>query len=423
MTESFPIMNGKIQINSGDVSIIDVKIDGKSVESIPEKGAGKFFDNAECDNGAIGSWDRNNWRFLISNLTEKKTKCTLNFTTENTLEEQNATSKIENLLMQENNGETLGTIIEDDNSNVRYIGSNPNNYVFFNCKSEEQNSKNCETWRIIGLMNNIKTTLGKVEKLIKIIREKLPVDLSWDSSSVDAKNKYINDGYGVNEWSQANLMTLLNDDYFNAQTNTNHKCYCSRNKYACDCPKWAEIGLNKTAQDMIEEVVWNTGTKFKLEPEVTNSTPLLYQWERSNYDGKQCTEGNTCNDDVKRQTIWEGKVGLMYPSDYGYATAGGGTKKDREKCLYTPLSIWDNALYTNCPNNDWLFKDSGQWTITPDSSSSSAYSVFEIESDGSVGSYYASLKYSIRPVVYLKSSVKITGGDGTQNLPYTLLLN
>ena len=32
-----------------------------------------------------------------------------------------------------------------------------------------------------------------------------------------------------------------------------------------------------------------------------------------------------CNDTVERTISWLGKIGLVYPPDYGYATSGGST--------------------------------------------------------------------------------------------------
>ena len=62
-------------------------------------------------------------------------------------------------------------------ANIRYEGSNPNNYVKFND----------ELWRIIGVFGDN----------IKLIRNEALGDLSWDSSESS-----INRGLGVNEWSQ-----------------------------------------------------------------------------------------------------------------------------------------------------------------------------------------------------------------------------
>ena len=94
-----------------------------------------------------------------------------------------------------------GQIIEDDETpdhNLRYVGANPNNYVSFNK----------ELWHIIGVMNNIDDGTGKKESRIKIIRKESIGEFSWDSSEYS-----INYGRGVNEWSQADLMKLLNPGY------------------------------------------------------------------------------------------------------------------------------------------------------------------------------------------------------------------
>ena len=63
----------------------------------------------------------------------------------------------------------------------------------------------------------------------------------------------------------------------------------------------------------------------------------------------------TCNDGAcPRATVWIGKVALIYPSDYGYATAGGGTT-NRNSCIGTiNTNIWNNSSYSDCKNNDWL---------------------------------------------------------------------
>ncbi len=419
-------MNGKIQVNSGDVSIIAVNVDGKPQDTIPTKEEGKYFESAECSNGAIGSWDSSNWRFLISNLTEKKTKCTLNFATGNVVGEQSGENKMKDLLNQESNKETLGTLVEDDYNNIRYIGINPSNYIYFNCKdSTTQNATNCETWRIIGLMDGIKTTSGKTERLLKIIRkDELSEDLCWDLSDSD-----VNNGNGVNEWSQADLMTLLNDDYFNAKTNSEHKCYNGDDSFdtpTTNCPDWTKEGLKQSARDMIEEVVWNTGGKYWPSKYMS----YLYLGERSDNNEKICSAtgyyARYCTDNVERKTTWTGKVGLMYSSDYGYATDGGADLMKRGRCLYTPLDDWDTVSTNNnyyCPRYDWLLMEIDEWTMTPAPNGATATEVFCVDRDGNISSVAASVGLIIRPVVYLKSSVKIIGGDGSETSPFQLKLD
>ena len=55
-------------------------IDGEWSNEIPGKNDGYIIDKIVCDNGAVGTWDYNNWRIYIDNAT-KKTKCSLFFVT------------------------------------------------------------------------------------------------------------------------------------------------------------------------------------------------------------------------------------------------------------------------------------------------------------------------------------------------------
>ena len=109
----------------------------------------------------------------------------------------------------------------------------------------------------------------------------------------------------------------------------------------------------------------------------------------------------------------------MYPSDYGYATSGGSTT-DRKTCLNTSLGCWSN--YSECYNNDWLSNGYNQWALLPSASSyvaSNAFFLLESAYVMDAGAYY---NFGVRPVVYLKSNVKISSGTGSQDDPFTLEL-
>jgi len=109
------------------------------------------------------------------------------------------------------NLDTTTRLMADTAGNIRYYGADDpdidddlNNYIYFNC--EEYPSTNCEPWRIIGVFDD----------KIKIMRNESIGGYSWDTSSAT-----INDGLGINEWSQADLMKLLNPGYEN---NTGEIC-------------------------------------------------------------------------------------------------------------------------------------------------------------------------------------------------------
>ena len=277
--------------------------------------------------------------------------------------------------------EMLGKTIEsyevapdDPNNNIRYIGANPNNYVYFNCSDYSNQSDNtCEKWRIIGVFKNITKEDGTKEDLVKIIRNDFIGELRWDSNS-------------VNDWSKASLQKTLNGEYYNGTYKTGAL-------------------KNDTTRNAIESVVWNLGGS-STNKDVTAS--MFYERERGTtvYSG--------------RPTTWTGKIAIMYPSDYGYATSGGSTT-DRANCLAKELYNWDGSGVSDCKNNDYLFKSTyTQWTLALYSSYSNG--AFKVGTKGFVSSGSdVSDTLAVRPAAYLKSDILLSGvGDGSSTSPYQL---
>ncbi len=301
-------------------------------------------------------------------------------------------------------------------NNLRYVGSNPCNYV----KIDN------EYWRIIGVMNNIDDGTGKKETRIKLIRkDAIEIDnygtYSWDSSESS-----VNDGYGVNEWSESDLMKLLNPGYESESVggslyynNSSGNCYYGIKNKASTCD-FTSSGLKTNLKNLVGNTLWNTGTNGTNDwTSASNGLAShFYSYERSNNNGKICTSGTYCTDTVARTTTWQGKIGLMYPSDYGYATSGD-TSMNRASCLAKELYHWDGA--SDCRSNDWLYNSSGmQWTISPIADSSSAYGVFYVGYTGNVDYGDAYGPDLICPSVYLIPSTSILGGEGTLENPYTI---
>ena len=297
-------------------------------------------------------------------------------------------------------------------NNLRYVGKNPCNYV----KIDN------EYWRIIGVMNNIDDGTVKRESRIKLIRDESIGRYSWDSSESS-----VNSGYGVNEWSQADLMKLLNPGYESESiggslyyNNSSGNCYSSGNNgtEACD---FTTTGLKTNLKNLVGNTLWHTGTNGTSGYNTASNGLVshFYNYERSSNNGKICTSGTYCNDTVTRTTTWNGKIGLMYPSDYGYATSGGSTS-NRTSCLNSELYNWDSA--SDCYNNDWLYNSSNwQWTVSSLAYSLRADTMFDVNHSGRVYDNYAYDAGLVRPSVYLKSSVAIVSGNGSKESPYELL--
>ena len=301
-----------------------------------------------------------------------------------------AVEKIENLFKT---AARANGLIEDNTTdkNIRYAGGSADvkNYIKFNN----------EDWRIIGIFNvkTVNETTGeeKIEKLLKIVKDTpFSTTMSWDSSASG-----VNKGYGVNEWSQADLMTMLNKYYIGTSTTCK---YCNSSSQGT-CTRSCSSSVNQigsTYREMIENVVWNTGAITYADSIERSSA---YTQERVSEigangagTGKICTSGNYCTDEVTRTITWPGKVGLIYPSDYGYASTSG-------------TDIRNSAIGTT----NWL--NSGiYWTLSPNAYSSNADIAWFVNS-GYVYDGYAFCGFGVRPAIYLKSDVSITSGNGSSS--------
>ena len=293
---------------------------------------------------------------------------------------------------------TLQIGTNEDITEYRYRGASPKNYVTFNG----------ETWRIIGVFPTEDGT-GKIENRVKLIRNESIGRDSWDEGKtvynytkndnlmlLQDKNKskveYLekNDKYdvmltapdacdGTNNWARpATLNTELNITYLNS--------------------------LDSTSKSMIGQ------TKYYLGGYETASiaTQDMYSYERKISGTAYYNDTNPNN--------WIGKIGLMYVSDYGYASSDCNNSTNLK----------------SCNNQDWLnniislntnYSDS--WTITTSLGSWRRVSSFYVNNQGVSDMYVCGMDSDkqIFPTLYLKSNVLITGGDGTSSNPYKLSIN
>ena len=300
-----------------------------------------------------GSYNQSTKVLTVSNVTSTRT-CTIKFKQSI----PTAAEYIESLLSS--NPTTMNN--DDPDKNVRYMGKTPNNYVRFNN----------ELWRIIGVFNVKSSEYGPFEKRLKIVRNSSVTNIYWDDA--------------FNNWETSNINEYLNQTYFNS--------------------------LDANSKQLIDDTFWNLGSSYfddmyENNPSPTNLNYLfsldLYMHERENvvYSGNP--------------TSWVGKIGLIYPSDFGYATSGGTV--GRQTCLNTSLPNWEYSSL-ECLNNDYLYKKwINQWTIS--SEFGNYYEVIAIMG-GVVTTHPVYEICSVFPALYLKSEVTIKGGAGTSTDPYTL---
>ena len=276
--------------------------------------------------------------------------------------------------------------------NLRYVGASPKNYLKFND----------EIWRIVGVFN-VKDSTGKIERKIKLVRDESLGVFSWDATG--------NNNYGFNDWTEADLMKELNGDYLNTALTANktnwYNSYWDSSTSESVLRQTGVFDYTKVIksnyQNMISESVWNIGGNSYSNPNTPPyGLPLLDQYNK---------ERGTITYQNSRPTKWTGKVGLIYASDYGYASTNSECRENlRAGVKYdTSNNSWD---YSNgkCKTDNWLFKSSWYWTLSPSSGHSNG--VFCVIGDGAVSLDSTSYPGGVFPTVFLKSDVVIAGGTG-----------
>ena len=275
----------------------------------------------------------------------------------------------------------------------RYVGANVNNYVKFNN----------DLYRIIGVFDeNSHGVTGKY--LVKLIMDNPLGKYSWgaynSSNTSGTYSSYKNDWAGKATGIKANLNVLLNE-YFINKTNTsstygacgNWTYYSTNTNYRTnDCSDIVGYGIDSKLTSYIEDATWylyGSGTD--------QSKQNWYQCERG---GNSCTPSGPNQGDASVIS----KMGLMYLSDYLYASGYYASTN----------TTTQGTQYFG--NKNWLYKGY-DWTLTP--YASGANSVWSV-ADGRANNNTAYNPNGWRPALYLKSSIKISGGFGTYNNPYIL---
>ncbi len=306
----------------------------------------------------------------------------------------------------------------------RYSGLTVNNYVTFND----------EVWRIVGVFKD-----ENGEEHIKIVRNEVikpadfPTIFEVNNVVYNIKSTETNGDYAYwnskasdsnNDWATAGIQYWLNagDDEQSKSPEAGYMSY-----------------LSKDAKDMIEKTKYYLGTLTYYNQNMNGGSTAIYgikdtaneayKNERAVTgcdDKKGPTENNstlkvqdnaTCRVWANNQATWEGKIALLYPSDYGYSADSS----------HWNIILGRGTFDGNASDRNWLqqtlnHNDIYEWLLSPSIYGYGYTSVWN--PTGYLNCNYVSLSaWAIRPTLYLKNDVKITGGTGTQENPYKLILN
>ena len=301
--------------------------------------------------------------------------------------------------VEEPSGKSFDTVFAANNTDIfnenglRYEGADPKNYICLDNKTSGACSSSSLLFRIIGLFDeeysSNGTTSSGTKKLLKVIDTN-------NFGGTDGKywNRTQTSGKNYNDWSTATLKTELNDTYLSALLATS--------------------GVNSKLESAIITSKWHLGGAG------------LSNYQTLTAEGIYTEERNTSAISSGNPSSIYAKVGLMYPSDFGYATVGG-TTTNKTGCRAKELYNWNSSSYSDCKNNDWIFTsqnsfaDNREWLLSPYSMNST--DAAHLYSGGYVhlnGYRVVGGKFAVRPTFYLDSSIlKIVGtGDGSSSNPY-----
>lgn len=272
------------------------------------------------------------------------------------------------------------------NENTPLIGD-VKNYIWYND----------EMWRIIGVFDEI-TGTGTSKEMVKIIRDdalllnEVPTTYTYNGIEMNMKPTSLPGGlkYAPVHWNSSN--------YFN-QTNDNDWTKASLQYYLNDATPGANSYYNSISgkyQQMIENVVYHLGNTVRY-----NNAANSYIAERSG----NISSGN--------QTTWTGKIGLMYYSDYGYGVLP-------DVWSIATIDMYDNSYGLS----NWMMDSvrAWEWTISPLADDvTSSYNVGAAGPlPGVTNFFHPGTSFAVSPVLYLKSDVLTTEGDGSYDNPYKL---
>ena len=186
----------------------------------------------------------------------------------------------------------------------------------------------------------------------------------------------INNGHGSNTWSTSLLNKInLNTNFIN-NIGT----------------KWAS---------KITETTWkvggNTGDNIQLQP-----TQIAYQNEIVN---------PVTTNSIDNQTEYSAKIGLMYVSDYRYATL-------QDNWTLIGFSRDPSKDYGHVRNTNWIYMGFYEWTISRVADTN--FTIFNIDHIGRILRDGNISCYGVRPAFYLSNSVSYFSGSGTKTDPIIL---
>jgi len=255
----------------------------------------------------------------------------------------------------------LKKISQNNQDAYIYYGDNPNNFIYYNCQNESD-INSCELWRIIGFFHE-----EEDKYITKIVKEDTIGQYSYTSTS-------------ENKWETSTLNKYLNEEY-----ELNNSAYSKKIKQ----PEENLTDLNLKLDNIIKTPSTNE-TKVTIMSVSDYINASVCKDKKINEYDKNCLDNNWLNKN--------------YDNDEWTLTT-----KYLEKTIQVPIT---NTEDNSEENNEEQIETTKEETIIE---KDNAYSV-----SSSIKETNINEKMNVRPVVYLKSRILLSSGEGTIDKPYII---
>ena len=269
-----------------------------------------------------------------------------------------------------------------------YYGDNPDNYIYYNCKNNDDVSS-CELWRIVGLFYNNKENNYN----IKIVRNDSIGTHQYDYKMIENVNN------SSNNWNESTLNKYLNEEY---------KILGGKN-YITEHTQKLEIIPNLELD--IKNIITDTTTNSKIN--LLTLSDYIYasscsKNKISEYN-ESCFKNNWLNN-IEISSEWT------------------MTSKEVEKPVIPeeePIELPEENVETPEGNTDQPedtenveTNETEEEIIEEEVDTYIINYVYGVNND--VKEFDVTEKLSVRPVVYLKSRMLLISGDGSFASPYVV---
>ena len=241
--------------------------------------------------------------------------------------------------------------------------------------------------------NQIYTNTMSEQYLIKYVAYENQHKYGYFMYNLPVDSNY---SYNPNDWTHSGLMYYLNENNTGSYYNT----------------------IGASYKSLIDNTTYYLGNVSISEDSnnwwvVDGTAKEVFEQERGSVECAASVTSNSqssnCNIWNGNSATWTGKIGLLYPSDYGYASSSDKWSTNEEAYYYNGGSL-----------NNWMFNtDAGaSWMISP--ASYGSYNAVLWNDYGIVGSNFVDGNYAVRPVLNLISEAEVVDGDGSYSNPYIL---